>query len=249
MSLSLKIKDATFTNFFSSLTLPSRSGLIGEYIFGVDAATSLRNHANPALPAVEEPSTAATPVYPTYGANTVTCMAYETTAGSYGINTGLLEPADCTVLVVRSVTGIYQKAFTAHKSIHVGSVGFSDTSAGFTFRNGSAGGSVDVASTIAYPAPYAGNFYFSAGVGRSTAAGVNQTYINGVKTTVTSSNTPISRGTDPFMVGGLTNASGFRGACTVAYGAIFNRLLSDAEIDAAYAQLKAFYALRGLTVS
>lgn len=249
MSLSLKIKDATFTNFFSSLTLPNRSGLIGEYIFGVDAATSLRNHANPALPAVVEPSTAATPVYPSYDANTVTCMAYETTASSYGINTGLTAPADCTVLVIRSVTGGFQKSLTAHKSTHIGAIGFNESGSGFSFRNGSAGGTVDVTSVVAYPTPYAGNFYFSAGVGRSTAAGVNQTYINGVKTTVTSSNTPISRNGDPFMVGGLTNTNSMRGACTVAYGAIFNRLLSDAEIDAAYVQLKAFYAGRGLAVS
>lgn len=49
MTLSIKLAGATFTDYFGIASLP-QNDLVGDYIFGVDAETSIINHADRATP-------------------------------------------------------------------------------------------------------------------------------------------------------------------------------------------------------
>ena len=243
MGLTVKIKDANFTNFFASLTLPDRTGLVGEYVFGTDAATSGRNRVTGLVDGTAINT-------PTFDANTMGVKSSSTSGQEYGMQLTLVPSSAVTMLsVFIKKTGTIPLVQTTGGA---NDTGFYVNSASMTFSNGYSDGATDQAklSMAAYPAsPTA---LFAAGVGQIGQVGKLIMYNSGVAESDVGTRTDSSRGTTPFRIGGRVGAlygGGNDIEIRIAYLAVFNRRLSDAEVAAAYAQLKAYYALRGLTIS
>jgi len=243
MSLSLKIKDATFTNFFSSLTLPNRSGLVGEYVFGTDAATSGRNRVTGLVDGTAINT-------PTFDANTMGVKSSLTSGQEYGLQLTLVPTADVTLLAV------FAKGTKAQPLVNTtmaaADTGFYLTSSTTSFDNGYVDGATDQANIASAAYPASPTYLFGAGIGRIGSVGKLILYTSGVAASDVGTRTDASRGATPFRLGGYVGGS-FGGGndveTRIAYLAIFNRMLTDDEVAAAYAQLKAYYSVSGLTVS
>lgn len=253
MGQSIKIAGATFTNFFSSLTLPDRTGLVGEYLFGGDATASCRNRANPGSPATVVPSTAGSPVSPTYDDASALVQTYETTAGSWGFNLGFASGDQGTVIAVsRHVSGsLTQVISTDAGPIYgtIGAVGLYDNGEVRRMRGGARSGSVQVNADADLAAAGPTQYLFAAGTYVKGTSTTIFGYANGTLVKTVNSDVSITYNTSPFLVGGLSGINGNRGSSRVAYVAAFSRVLSDADIDAAYEQIKAFMVTRGIEVS
>src|SRR5690606_25686226 len=80
----------------SSLTLPSRDGLLGEYLFGGSKASSIKNWAGSGAPDMSQINNAGATVY---GSNYAS-IAASVSSNSYGFDTGIPVPNDCTLITV-----------------------------------------------------------------------------------------------------------------------------------------------------
>lgn len=245
MSLSIKLPSSSFTKFFTSLTLPDRTGLLGEFVIGGTQAASIRNRAAPSSPA-----TVVNAGSITYSANYATVL--NSNAGSYGFNTGILAPAACSVIAISS----RNVSFAMHTyPIGAGSTGLWNdfNTAIFTFSNGQSNGATDQAQVARTPpAEDSTTMFFQAGVGDIGSVGKMFVGKSGALVSDVGTATWATRHAGPFYIGGVDDTNFGGGAGTVkrvAYAAVFNRLLSDAEVASIYAQLTAFYANRGLAVN
>lgn len=235
MSVTIKSSTATFplSNQLTSLTLPSRVGLVSEFILGGSEAASIRNHANAAAPLTVVGT-------PTYNANSVTVAS-----GGYGNNgfdLGVAPPqSDITMLLIRkkASTGTDINAFS--NGSYLGFYGYN----GADFYNTQSGTAPSIANLSR---PTHSNFYLQIGTGSLAGKGTVSLYTDGVLTSNTgTANGGSSRGTTSLKIG--TDISNVNGIGEVAYAALYSRILSAAEIAAAYASLKAYFAFKGVTVS
>lgn len=242
MGQSLKIKTATFSNFFSSLTLPDRSGLVGEYLFCTDAATSGRNRVTGLVDGTAINT-------PTFDSNTMGVKSSPTSGQQYGMQLTLVPSADVTMLAL--FTKVEKLVPLVNTTAGASDTGFYMSANSAYFDNGHATATDQaIISMASYPS--SPTYLFAAGIGRIGSVGKLIMYNAGVAQSDVGTRTDASRGSTPFRIGGQVGAlygGGNDVEIRIAYLAIFNRLLTDDQVAAAYAQVKAYYATRGVVVS
>lgn len=234
MGNSIQIAGATFANALTSLTLPDRTDLIAEYLFGVDATESVKNRANPSAPLAAVGAA-------TYSSNSVT-----TTGMSNYFTTGLTPGQNSTHIIVRKApsAGGFIVDFGNDDDIGVATLGFGSFSGNSIFYDTRVYSSTTTPPNLAFPS-VGSSFVFQAGVHNTQVAARLYQYAAGVQSFddgVVRAITPA-----PIYIGGKASGSGI--TREIAYAAIFNRSLSSAEIAAAYSSVKAYLATRGVTVS
>lgn len=230
MSGAITIASASFTQSVSSLTLPDRRDLIGEYILGGNSSQSIINYANAAKSMTVDGA-------PTYNAHSA---VVEPGTGGFGFETGLLTSIDATFLCIRKA-GTNNTAVGSSPDAPVGFTDFETTNS--WFNNG------ETAYPYGAPGPplSASAFTFQAGVRVYDGYGRIYYYSAGAQQVgVATQSGNISL--DPICIG-TASIGGDPYTCEVAYVALFNRTLTPAQIDAAYKSLVAFYATLGVTVS
>lgn len=231
MSLSIRIPDANFTYNIGSLTLPNRTGLIGEWLLGGSHAESVKNRAGGANMTVVGS--------PVYGAGYAEIRSGGG-PGSVGFETGIAPPNNGTIIsVIQKVTGL--PVFLSTDGSYTG---FLNTPGGLpALFNSNSGAPPNIP---ALPAPTSTKFVFYAGQlplgGRGVIWGAAGGALTSVEALVNGS---ASRPVNTFKMG-TTIANGGAGVANEAYAAIFNRVLTNQEIADAYASLKAFLPTRGL---
>ena len=234
MPVSIQIAGAEFANVIGSLSLPSRVGLAGEYIFGGTEADCIKNRARPGLASMTKVGT------PAIGANFVEIRS--STPGNNGFDTGLVCPPDATIIVVvKKDTGM--PVFMSTASPFSGFHNYLGTNVLlYNSQSGTAAGVADVL------APTHTDYAFYAGAMPAGGLGKIYNYVSGVLATNVAEINGGARGTDTLKIG-TSLASGGVGVAKMAYAALYDRVLTEAEVAAAYASLKGFLATRAVVVS
>lgn len=217
-----------------------RTGLVGEYLFGGTLSESLINWANLDLPLLAVGS-------PTISATSAACSP------GNGFNTQLKEAGDLTVAAVGYST--YAGFATAISNFN----GTNNGSSFGLFTNASTGKIhvqahlSDNATTIQNQLNMAtpqGDYRLMAGRIGSGANFLhnNAQYKSGVKTSnnLTTSGTRGTNNTHNIGIGSSVSGVGFPGTITLAAALIYNRVLTDTELDTLYAQVRASLASRGV---
>jgi hypothetical protein len=236
MGQSIQIAGAAFSKIIASLTLPDRSDLIAEYIFGVDFASSSRNLANPDLPLLEVG-------VPTYGDNYARVASG---SGGYGFNTQVVPVPDCTLLNIRGPSSAPSAStYLAGKT----NLGFYHRSNNYIVKGGTyadlSHGAVNNGTADAWS--------FAAGV-TTHADGFARHFRGNAATGVLTEGVAANARTGTSTTGSLyigteqLSSTVADVQCSHAYFAAFNRLLTAAEIDAAYQTLRVFFARRGIAI-
>lgn len=234
MALSIQISDADFSQVIASLSLPDRSGLVAEYAFGGNAAKSVVNRAAPGLASMTEIST------PLYGSNYAEISAVGSTGN--GFETGVVCPQDATIITVVKKVSQFPGFFHAK-----GTTGFHNYTSVPAVYN-SLTGALSFAADL--PVPASTDFVFYAGTLPAGNKAKLYIYEGGIlSTNLAEVNGGNIRPAGTFVIGGPTYNSSGAGTARVAYTALFNRVLSDGEVAAAYTSLKTYLATRGVTVS
>lgn len=218
-----------------------RTGLVGEYLFGGTLSDSLINWANPDLPLLAVGS-------PTIGATSAACSP------GNGFNTQLKEAGDITVVAV---------GYSTYAGFATAISNYNGTNAGSSFglfTNAQTGkihvqahlsdNTTTVQNQLDMATPQ-GEYRTMAGrIGSGTNFLHNNTqYKNGVKTSnnLTTSGTRGTNNTHNIGIGSYVSGSGFPGTITLAAALIYNRVLTDTELDNLYAQVRASLASRSVT--
>jgi hypothetical protein len=216
---------ATFARAFTSLSLPSLDGLIGEYVLRGDQASSIVNRADPSNPL----TVVGTPVY-----NASNVLVSSNSFGSHGFDTGIIPPVNCTIILISKpgsrmgIMGAETQAF-----------GFLEATTGrvdfYNSQTGPVGNVADLAEP-AHTTPY-----FRAGSG--TMLGFGKLYVGtaGVISSATGEVAGLGRSSTTIKIGTSWYAT-TSAQREVHYAAIYNRILSDAEITAAYQSLKSYFS-------
>jgi hypothetical protein len=237
MGIAIRATGANFSKFVSSLTLPDRDGLLAEYHLGTSDAASLVNHANSAAPM----TVVGTPVHSTY----YTSVRSGGVFGSHGFETGLTAPANFTVLsLVRKDSGFPGFMCRTDSGFFSGFLNYSNKPMFYNEQNGLEASVADLA------VPAHSDFFLLAGTAPLAQVGNIYKWEAGVRSGSTAevAGQPSRGATGTFKIG-TTDALFGTGKVDFAYGALFERVLTTDELDAAYTALKAFFTDRGLTVS
>lgn len=234
MPSSYAVSATGFTKSLVSLTLPDRTNLVGEWVFGGSQGATVVNRANPGLPLT--PTGAAV----TYNANSVIVAAG---AGGGGFDSGIVPSGDSTWIIIKKRPNTAGSGSMATASISF--QGFASFGTNDYFRNGltnqTTGGvkATPAAGVIHFNAGrfnYALNcdlFYYSAGVQQQSTSGV----------AAGSASSPVN-----MVFGGTTILPGTVSTHEIYYAAVFNATLTATQIDAAFQSLVAYYAALGITV-
>lgn len=236
MALSIQVAGASFPNILASLSLPDRTGLIGEWVLGTDEAKSIVNRANPSGPPMTVVGA------PTYGAGYAR-VSSGAVAGSHGFDTGIPREGSETIIVVWKKNTGCPVLLGTQQTVSEGFVNYTSVPALYN----SQGGTTANVANIAVPSHT--DYSFMAGLMPLGGLGKIYAYADDELTTnvaETNGNATVSGSS---LKIGTTVGSGGLGIADIAYAAVFNRLLSDVEIAAAYGSIKAYMALRGLVVS
>jgi hypothetical protein len=248
-AVNLKLADAIFTTgSLKGIRLPNRRKLVGEYVFGVSAAESQKNRANPSKPlTLQDPSSQI--VY-----DAVSAKLRSSATTGYGFLTGIAPADDATLILIRKGGAGVQLFAMGHASTWVGFRQFGTNNYG-------ANGEPANSSGANRPSPANTDIYFEAVVlsrknnQRGTGGfGKLYYYSAGVQQVATSAqlNTAAARGawaTTQIAIGSNQLTDSITTNNFNAYfAAIYQRSLSAAEIDEAFQSLKADYATRGVTV-
>ena len=234
MALSIQIPGADFSHTVASLSLPDRSGLIGEYIFGENYTKSRKNRAGPSALDLTVMNTSGAGV--SYGENYAAVS--HVPGQNFGFGTGIATPENATLITVFRVLSGCQPFITTG-----GYNGFHNYG---QFPNLYNSGSGTLKANL--PAVTSSKYVFYAG----QMPGGDKATIWGAAAGALVSNTdaanggPLPRSTTSLEIGTTTAGNAGTGTGRVAYTAIFNRVLTNAQIAAAYASLKTFLTGRGL---
>lgn len=225
----LKIRGAQFSKVAFNLRLPFVNGLIGEYVFGNNDTQSIRNLANPSVPATVVGTV-------TYGTD---FAVIKSATVDQGFNLNYPFPnSDVSIICVPQVVSgcpVWCSSFVTTIN------GFHNASSVPMLFNASTGTAANQAN-MALPAH--GNYSVFVGtmplgakqrIYAWTAAvrSMDEAENNGGSSRVTAAVTARV---------GTTIANSGSGTANMAYVAIFNRILTDAEINAVYPSLKNFYS-------
>lgn len=239
-----KLTAATFNGALKGLRLPNREKLVAEYVLGGSEAESIKNRADPSRPLTVQGT-------PTYNTNSVLVRSHATLG--YGFLTGIIPADDCTLIVVRknaSQGGSVPKV-VMDSTARFGMGQFGSNNYGY---NGE--GATNQGANRAFPA--AGTIYFEALVmsrqnAQRTLGGYGKLYYfsGGSLTSTTSANlnNTARRLLGAFCIGttSLTDTV-TNNNLEVYLVAIYQRPLSEAEIEEAYDAIVAYYAALGVTV-
>lgn len=240
MSSSIQLAGASFSRAVSSLTLPDRRDCVGEYLFGTSQAASIVNLANASAPLTPIVTGGAA----TYNAHSVIVQNNNSSNG-IGFNTGITPYYDCTLIVVRKTAPtnliiVMGGEATDGTGTHYGitqNTTNEAASSGTTPSTAISGGASRVAPV--------GNFFFEAAVFQQGAKSKLYGYSAGV---IAMAQSAADRTMSPAVCRiGANTAPGAQTA-EIAYAAIINRILTQAEADAAGQSLIAYFARLGVTV-
>lgn len=234
MALSIQVAGASFTNVVASLSLPDRTGLVGEWTLGTDEAKSIINRANPSGP------TATVVGAPTYGDG---YARVRSSSGSDGFNTGVALPNNATIIVAWKKNTGCPVLFGSNVGAFEGFTNYGSAPLLYNSQGGVASSVADIS------VPSHTDYSFMVGILPLGGLGKIYIYAADELTTNTAEVAGGASRTGASLLFGTTMTNGGVGIADVAYGAVFARLLSDDEIAAAYASVKAYLALRELVVS
>ena len=235
MAFSIQIADANFTQSLGSITLPSRSGLVAEYIFGETQAKSVINRAGSGLASATVTGT------PFIGSN----YAEIRSGASYGdvaFNMGLSCPLNATMILVAKNTTLCPAYMHIFNSVYTGFANYTNVP---TLYN-SQGGALNVVADMANPAHT--DYAFYAGQLPNSSNAAIYRYDSGVLSVNTAEAAGGTRDNTNLKIGGTT-AFGGVGIARIAYAALYSRVLTASEIDAAYLSLKSYLVSRSVVVS
>lgn len=235
MGQSIQVAGANFSKVIASLTLPDRSGLVGEYLFGGDFAKSSRNLANADLPLLQVGS-------PVYGEN---FARVQSGSAGFGFNTQITPLIDCTIIDIR---GPSSNSSASAYMLAAGSMGMYHRAGNYLFK----GGTYSTLDQGALNNAGDGAWNFTAGVS-NVGGGIAKHYrgnaATGALNEATAANARTAGSTGPAYIGTPNCSSTVAGVQhSHAYLAIFNRILTTAEIEAAYQSLKPFMSRRGILI-
>lgn len=241
---SIQLANASFTNGLKvSLTCPDRTGLRGEYLLRENATRSIRNIANLAVPAVL--IGAGTPVYNPNSVLLSGSASYG--SGIAGLDTGLLNTPEYTLIVIRKKM---TQGSVGATNVWFGSVtpnlcGLTEVALpGWSLHNRQSGAAPAVA---AISTPTDTDFHFFAGSGGNAAKGSVYLATGGAVSSVAGSTAGVAwvPGSETIKLCGI--AGNYQ--MELAYAAVYDRVLTPAQITTAYTTLKAYFASRNLVVS
>lgn len=231
MSNSIQISGATFSNSLTSLTLPDRAQLLGEYVFGGSQANSIKNRANLAAPL--------SPV----GVATYSAASAKTTSNSVYFNTGLTPGDSSTFILIRGQESSQGWACPMGNDDNLGNVtGFASYQGKSIFYASDAYTTIDPSAVLVGPTPP--GVVFHAGVFKRGSKTRVYQYAAGVQSF---DDETVARNMVPTLIqiGGKTSATaGVQ--YDMHYAAIFDRALTSAEIQVAYSSLAALYSSKGI---
>lgn len=233
VGVSIKLAGVIFDDPIASSRLPSLEGLVAEFVLGGTKAASIVNMANRNTPAT-------TTGAPVYGAGFVT-----TVQNTDFINLNVPVPAqDLTMIMVSRAGAGTLAALGNHQFLGATYTGFERIAADGNYfwnttgnRNGQA----------KLPNPASQGFVFQCGL--APLGGLAKLVIGANR--VLSTDVAEVAGQSPrsalpnFTISGQAISQGG----DTAYVAIYDRLLTDDEVTAAYASVSAFLAGRGVVVS
>ena len=235
MANSIQISGATFANTLTSLTLPDRSALLGEYVFGGTQAASIKNRANPSKPLTVVGS-------PTYTSNSVV-----TTNGANGFLTGISGGADITLLAIRKLPSSVNFTVAVGNDTNTNQIYGLTQYQGITYLYDSVGVTAGISNGAKISAPASGTSYFmQAAVTKSGSLSRLYQYASGVQS-FNDAALSFTRVPAEIRIGGGSGSNAGT-TCEIAYVAIFDRALTSSEIQSAYASLAAYYASLGVTL-
>lgn len=226
------LSGASFPNPVGHLTISDRVGMLSEHIFGGGDAGTLVNRANKSGPNM---ALVGSPVYSDSWAQV------SSESGGYGFDT-LKAPAGnlSIIMVIRAVSGSPVGVASP------GLLGFTGSGGVVTAYNSQLGNSTSVADLPAMPTDqwrfYCGTFPKN-GLAKAytfTNAGVISSSTAEVANTSPRSTTTLKVGT--VISGGGT------GVGLIAYAAIYEKELTQPQVEAAYASLKKFLARRQVAI-
>lgn len=240
MGVSTRIAGASFANTLASLSLPDRNGLVGEFVFGTDFDTSKINLANPALPLTKEGT-------PTYGTNYARVLSGP---GGYGFITGLIPSLTSTHILIRKRPSGYSNQGIATTAYGSGGLwGFYDYGSAESrfYRSPTSQFGTGASSAL----PTVGTSFFEAGVweGSTGDAARKYSYPSGIRVESVDTTPAPAGNPGQIFIGGTAAYSTVSTPYDIHYYALYQRVLTPAEIDAAYVSLKVFMQkVRGLTI-
>lgn len=218
-----------------------RTGLVGEYLFGGTLSQSLINWANLGLPLLAVGS-------PTISAASAAC------GPGNGFNTQLKEAGDLTVVAVGySTYAGFASAISNFNGTNSGSSFglFTNASTGKIYVQAHLSDNATTVQNQLNMATPQGEYRLMAGrIGSGTGfLHANAQYKSGVKTSnnLTTSGTRGANNTHDIGIGSYVSGSSFPGTITLATALIYNRVLTDTELDTLYAEVRASLGSRGVT--
>lgn len=237
MATSIKVAGATFRRAVASLFLPDRDSLVYEFVFGGDLASTKINLVD-GTDALTQIGT------PTYNAHSVTISSGA--GNNHGFSGVNFPGLDFTIIQIRKKPATFEGSAVFNSPDGSMAIGF--------VNNHGSGSQLDFwntlpvsGSTPTQSMPTHTDFFMQAGVGPDLGLGKLFVGTGGAVTKTTASAVGTARFPTPLVIGG---GGGAFGSHEIAYAALFNRLLSDGEIDDCYDQLKtAFNDFIGITVS
>lgn len=232
MSLSLTVKDATFTKYVSQL-VPYMALAKGFYLFGGTQAASLKNYANPGLPATVLGA-------PTYGAGYANL-----TSTSDGFDSGISSRSGFTHIGIITAGG--------NSTGYFGNWNQAAGAAGAANLVGKASGLAEVRLAlegnyrVTSSAPALGSSFqfvassYDGATGKLYVRDAASMKIDSAAYALTA--TPLAQ---PFRVGGsgFVDATVFKAAAAMT----FQQVMTDGQVAEIYAYLKTFLATRGISV-
>lgn len=224
----LRFEGANFTKTNKSLTLPSHAGRVAEYIYGVDAAQSTFNIANPSVPA----SVVGTVTYGNYHA---------VISNVNGFDLGFAPGRDTTAILCVKIASGCSNWLVSHNQ-YEGYLNYTNVPAVYNAN----GGGLDATADLA--APVHGNFFVTAATMPLSLKAKLHIWTDGVRAENEAEvNGGSTRSTETWKMGTPIGSAG-SGTTHAAYAALFDRILTNTELEAIYTSLKAFYDGK-LTVS
>lgn len=248
----MHIERPSGTHFPSPLygeILSDREKLVGEYVFGVDEATSIINRADPDNPLTVVGA-------PVYGAAGVTLKSHLTDPAASGFETGIVLHMEGTQLIVREHAAIASTGYIfAPKGIaHAGFGQWATNQRAAFVMNATNKGAFWARGDIAVGVPYFEAAVYpepgELGIGYHSDGGVliseTAKVLGGAD--APSSNIPYQEGAE-LSIGGLLSDSITTNTYVVRYAAIYQKPLTPDQVATAYAEIKAWLlAERGVTV-
>lgn len=229
------------SNALGGVLTSIRTGLVGEYAFGGTLTESRTNWANPDLPLLAVGS-------PTVGVSSVACSP------GNGFDTQLKETGDLTVIAV---------GYSTYAGFATAISNFNGTNAGQSFGlflNAQTGkvhvqahlsdNVTTIQNQLDMATPNGEHRMVAGRIGSGTGfAHYNDQYKNGTHTSnkLMTSGTRGTNASHNIGIGSYVSGSGFPGTVTLAAALIYNRLLSDGELDTVYSQVRAAMSYRGVT--